>query len=53
MTVPMSLDQSRLVNPYAALPSLHVGWNLLIALGLFVGTPAPLVPPAGAASAAG
>jgi membrane-associated phospholipid phosphatase len=22
------------VNPYAALPSLHVGWNLLIALGL-------------------
>jgi membrane-associated phospholipid phosphatase len=38
MTVPISLDQSRLVNPYAALPSLHVGWDLLIALGLFIGT---------------
>ena len=38
MTVPISYDQSRLVNPYAALPSLHVGWDLLIALGLFWGT---------------
>jgi membrane-associated phospholipid phosphatase len=38
MTVPVSFDQSRLVNPYAALPSLHVGWNLIIALGLFLGT---------------
>jgi membrane-associated phospholipid phosphatase len=38
MTVPVSFDQSRLVNPYAALPSLHVGWNLLIALGLFLAT---------------
>lgn len=38
MTVPVSYDKSRLVNPYAALPSLHVGWDLLIALGLFVGT---------------
>jgi membrane-associated phospholipid phosphatase len=38
MTVPVSLDQSRLVNPYAALPSLHVGWDLLIALGLFAAT---------------
>ena len=37
-TVPVSYDQSRLVNPYAALPSLHVGWNLLIALGLFFAT---------------
>lgn len=37
-TVPVSYDQSRLVNPYAALPSLHVGWDLLIALGLFFGT---------------
>jgi membrane-associated phospholipid phosphatase len=36
-TVPVSYDQSRLVNPYAALPSLHVGWNLLIALGVFFG----------------
>jgi membrane-associated phospholipid phosphatase len=38
MTVPVSYDKSRLVNPYAALPSLHVGWDLLIALGLFLGT---------------
>ena len=38
LTVPISFDQSRLVNPYAALPSLHVGWNVLIALGLFLGT---------------
>jgi len=38
MTVPVSFDQSRLVNPYAALPSLHVGWDLLIALGVFLGT---------------
>ncbi|HEY7269079.1 MAG TPA: phosphatase PAP2 family protein [Dehalococcoidia bacterium] len=37
MTVPIEYDRSRLVNPYAALPSLHVGWDLLIALGLFVG----------------
>ncbi len=36
LTVPVSLDKSRLVNPFAALPSLHVGWNLLIALGVFV-----------------
>ncbi|HXH21233.1 MAG TPA: phosphatase PAP2 family protein [Dehalococcoidia bacterium] len=38
MTVPVSFDQSRLVNPYAAIPSLHVGWDVLIALGLFVAT---------------
>jgi hypothetical protein len=37
MTVPVDYDRSRLVNPYAALPSLHVGWDLLIALGLFIG----------------
>jgi membrane-associated phospholipid phosphatase len=43
MTVPISLDQSRLVNPYAALPSLHVGWDLLIALGLFFGTQRRLI----------
>ncbi len=38
MTVPISYDKSRLVNPYAALPSLHVGWDLLIALGVFFAT---------------
>jgi membrane-associated phospholipid phosphatase len=53
MTVPVSFDKSRLVNPYAALPSLHVGWDLLIALGIFFGVrqwfvryPALLLPPA-------
>jgi len=52
MTIPVSYDKSRLVNPYAALPSLHVGWDLLIALGLFYGTrrwfvrgPVLLLPP--------
>ena len=43
LTVPVSYDQSRLVNPYAALPSLHVGWDLLIALGLFAATHRPAV----------
>ena len=42
ITVPISLDKSRLVNPFAALPSLHVGWNLLIAMGLFLATRHPL-----------
>ncbi len=42
MMVPLSLDKSRLVNPFAALPSLHVGWNLLIAMGLFLATRHPL-----------
>jgi membrane-associated phospholipid phosphatase len=43
MTVPVSYDKSRLVNPYAALPSLHVGWDFLIALGLFCATRRPLL----------
>jgi membrane-associated phospholipid phosphatase len=38
LTVPISYDQSRFVNPYAALPSLHVGWDVLIALGLMHAT---------------
>jgi membrane-associated phospholipid phosphatase len=38
MTVPVEYDDSPLVNPYAALPSLHVGWALLIGLGLFLAT---------------
>jgi membrane-associated phospholipid phosphatase len=36
MTVPVSYDDSPLFNPYAALPSLHVGFDLLVALGLFL-----------------
>jgi membrane-associated phospholipid phosphatase len=38
MTIPVKYDDSPLVNPYAALPSLHVGWALLISLGLVVST---------------
>ena len=38
MTVPLKYDDSPLVNPYAALPSLHVGWALLIGLGLLLAT---------------
>ena len=38
MTIPVKYDDSPLVNPYAALPSLHVGWALLISLGLFIAT---------------
>jgi membrane-associated phospholipid phosphatase len=36
MTVPVDYDNSPLVNPYAALPSLHVGWCLLISASLFL-----------------
>jgi membrane-associated phospholipid phosphatase len=36
LTVPLSYDKSRVVNPFAALPSLHVGWNVLIATSLYV-----------------
>jgi membrane-associated phospholipid phosphatase len=34
MTIPLDYDHSPLVNQYAALPSLHVGWALLISFGL-------------------
>jgi membrane-associated phospholipid phosphatase len=36
LTVPVSYEDSPLFNPYAALPSLHVGFDLLVALGLFL-----------------
>ena len=36
LTIPLSFDQSRAVNPFAALPSLHVGWNVLIAAALYM-----------------
>jgi membrane-associated phospholipid phosphatase len=36
LTVPLSYDQSRAVNPFAALPSLHVGWNVIIATSLYL-----------------
>jgi len=38
MTVPVDYDNSPLVNPYAALPSMHVGWCLIISLGLYIST---------------
>lgn len=38
MTVPVDYDNSPLVNPYAALPSMHVGWCLVLSLGLYLST---------------
>jgi len=35
----MNSDQSTFVNPFAPLPSMHVGWNFLIATGLFLAFP--------------
>lgn len=37
-TIPIDYDNSPMVNPYAALPSMHVGWALLISLGLLLST---------------
>lgn len=33
--VPMDLEKSRVLNPYGAFPSLHVGWDILIAVAIF------------------
>ena len=38
MTIPLDYDNSPLVNPYAALPSMHVGWCLVLSLGLYLST---------------
>ena len=38
MTIPLDYDNSPLVNPYAALPSMHVGWCLVLGLGLYLST---------------
>lgn len=35
----MNSEQSGLVNPFAPIPSMHVGWNFLIASGLFMTFP--------------
>ena len=43
LTVPLAYDQSRVVNPFAALPSLHVGWNVLIATALYLTFRQPLL----------
>ncbi len=35
----MNSERSTFVNPFAPLPSMHVGWNFLIAAGLFMAFP--------------
>ena len=35
-TLALTYDKSPVVNEFAAVPSMHVGWNLLLALGLFL-----------------
>jgi hypothetical protein len=35
----MNSDQSTFVNPFAPLPSMHVGWNFLMGAGLFLAFP--------------
>ena len=42
-TIALTYDNSPGVNEFAAVPSMHVGWNLLLALGLFTATRNPLV----------
>lgn len=41
-TVAVTYDKAPGVNEFAAMPSMHVGWNLLLALGLFLAIPHPL-----------
>lgn len=41
--VPVGLEKSRMVNPYGAFPSMHVGWDVLIGMGLFWATRKPMV----------
>ncbi|HWO73122.1 MAG TPA: phosphatase PAP2 family protein [Dehalococcoidia bacterium] len=43
MTVPLDYDDSPLVNPYAALPSMHVGWCLVLGIGLYLSTKVRIV----------
>ena len=42
-TVALTYDKSPGVNEFAAVPSMHVGWNLLLALGLFLSLRNPLL----------
>ena len=35
LTIPVSYDNSPWFNPYAAVPSLHVGFDFLVSLGVF------------------
>ena len=41
-TLALTYDKSPGVNEFAAVPSMHVGWNLLLALGLFMAFKHPL-----------
>ncbi|MEX0800646.1 MAG: phosphatase PAP2 family protein [Dehalococcoidia bacterium] len=41
-TVALTYDKSPGVNEFAAVPSMHVGWNLLLALGLFMSLKNPI-----------
>jgi hypothetical protein len=41
-TVAITYDKSPGVNEFAAVPSMHVGWNLLLALGLFMSLKNPI-----------
>ncbi len=42
-TIAITYDTSPGVNEFAAVPSMHVGWSLLLALGLFTAARSPLV----------
>jgi membrane-associated phospholipid phosphatase len=42
-TLALTYDNSPGVNEFAAVPSMHVGWNLLLALGLFLAVRNPIV----------
>jgi membrane-associated phospholipid phosphatase len=41
-TLALTYDKSPGVNEFAAVPSMHVGWNLLLALGLFLSIRNPI-----------
>ncbi len=42
-TIALTYDQSPGVNQFAAVPSMHVGWNLLLAMGIFLAVRNPVV----------
>ncbi len=42
-TIALTYDKSPGVNEFAAVPSMHVGWNLLLAMGLFLAVRNPIV----------
>ena len=42
-TIALTYNNSPGVNEFAAVPSMHVGWNLLLAMGLFLTVRNPVV----------